>query len=345
MNSVRDDAIDEANPKYVAGLWCLRMAEGPLDAERKVELAQWLAADPANQGHLDIAVALWTETEDQANQPAMIYHRQKMLAKFRREQLRRRQWTWRAPWVPAGVAAGIAALLLAGVVLHDRPRTYKTEVGERRSFQLADGSGLSLDADTIVTVHYDGHHRDLVLKQGRANFTVAHDVSRPFAVTAGPSTVIATGTAFSVEKLGNDVRVILYQGHVRVLRSEGGRPAAQLIRTRLGADTAEHLLVPGRELVLPEAAPVGNVEDAVENTPRAWEAGQLEFTDEPLANAVERINRYASDGQVVVSPDAASIRISGAFNAGDTDAFVRGIEAVFPVQASRDGRVITLSRK
>src|SRR3546814_17339617 len=40
---------------------------------------------------------------------------------------------------------------------------------------------------------------------------------RPFSVAAAGKIVVATGTEFSVELLGRETRVILYEGHVAVL--------------------------------------------------------------------------------------------------------------------------------
>src|SRR3546814_14684556 len=43
------------------------------------------------------------------------------------------------------------------------------------------------------------------------------DPLRPFSVAAAGKIVVATGTEFSVELLGRETRVILYEGHVAVL--------------------------------------------------------------------------------------------------------------------------------
>jgi transmembrane sensor len=68
----------------------------------------------------------------------------------------------------------------------------------------------------------------------------------------------------------------------------------------------------------------------------AWEAGHLVFRDEPLGDAVLRVNRYTGR-PVVIDPSIASIRISGVFNAGDIGSFVSAVTSYFPVQASTTG--------
>ena len=62
----------------------------------------------------------------------------------------------------------------------------------------------------------------------------------------------------------------------------------------------------------------------------AWQSGKLFFNNEPLADAVVRINRYARQA-IVVDPSAAQFRISGVFNAGDADAFVEAVTSYLPV--------------
>ncbi|MEG8038613.1 FecR domain-containing protein [Sphingomonas sp. LR60] len=190
---------------------------------------------------------------------------------------------------------------------------------------------MVLDADSAVRVRFSDDRRDLTLERGRASFKVAKNPLRPFAVTSGTSVVVAVGTAFSVERLSREVRVALYEGHVAVLRDRGSGPSTQLARVSGGREPAEQALTPGRELILSD--------DTAEATLRAASigdrpgGGQLSFASEPLTVAVQRVNRYNVGKPITVSPQAADVRVSGVFNTGDTDAFVQGVVAAFPVRA------------
>ena len=79
---------------------------------------------------------------------------------------------------------------------------------------------------------------------------------------------------------------------------------------------------------------------------RAWEAGRLVFRDEPLGDAVVRVNRYTAH-PIAIDPAIASIRVSGVFNAGDIGSFVSGVTSYFPVQAStaRDNSILLQPRQ
>ncbi len=326
-----------------AAAWCLRLAEGPLNASEREAFQAWLDADAGNQARFDTVAAFWCATEEQSEQPEMIRLRETTLATYRRVQTRR----WGGDGISRRAWLAMAASLVLGVgavgwwaMAEER---YETRVGERRAVTLADGSKLSLDADTLVRVRYSSGRRRLVLERGRASFDVAKDAARPFSVRAGARTVIATGTAFSVEKLTDQVQVVLFEGHVRVVDTSG----AQVTATTAGHETgpADAGLVPGKRLVLKTGETVARLDTAPEATPRAWEAGQLEFDDEPLSIAAERMNRYATKARLDVSPDAADIRVSGVFNAGDTDIFASEVAATFGVKLSQDDRTITLSRR
>jgi transmembrane sensor len=249
-----------------------------------------------------------------------------------------RRWAW-GSWA----AAAAIVLLAIGLMLPLRNpySRYATGIGEARTVALADGSTLTLDADSAVAVHFSGERRDLTLERGRASFKVAKDPLRPFAVASGHHVVVATGTAFSVERLANEMRVSLFEGRVAVLRDVPGGHAVQLARTPGASEAAEQALTPGHELIVSDDARLASLRTAVAGDVPG--GGQLSFENEPLATAVERVNRYSVARRVQVSPEAAGIRVSGVFNAGDTEAFARGVAAAFPVRVTGSGNDILLT--
>ncbi|BEV13163.1 FecR domain-containing protein (plasmid) [Asticcacaulis sp. DW145] len=335
----------EPGHRQMAIRWCVRLSEGPLGADEGAEFSQWLTSDPLHLAEFEKALAVWDGLGAAAAEPEFIRHREKSLGHYRRAQARR--------WKTASIGRWLLPLVLAAVfalaIMAARPsvvgKPYLTQTGERRIVNLEDGSRVALDADTEVRVSYDAYHRNLTLVKGRASFTVAKDASRPFSVSSGQKTIVATGTAFSVERLKDEIRVILYEGHVRVLTANAIGSAPQMAETRTTPRAAETLLTPGKQMVLRTETNLALIRDAVELTPRAWETGQLEFVDEPLAVAVERVNRYTSSRRIIVADDAAEIPISGVFNAGEVDAFAQGVASAFPVKIEEGDNKIKLLRK
>jgi transmembrane sensor len=227
------------------------------------------------------------------------------------------------------------------------PQAFATGLGERRIVALSDGSRISLDASTIVQFAYSRDKRQLWLKQGRAKFDVAKDPLRPFSVSAANKMVVATGTSFSVECIENQVRVVLYDGHVAVLESSG-KNEPHPIDVGPKQVPVDRLLSIGNELILPAAKASGvrlepvSIEPIDPGRSLSWESGLLVFEDEPLALAIDRMNRYAKRPLVIADPSVARLRISGVFRAGDTDALVEGLAAAFGVEARQGADAISL---
>lgn len=334
-------SISPQSPDEQAARWCLAFAEGDLSPSARAAFDRWIA-DPINEQAFAEAAAVWNLVDVAATTPELVIMRRAALSDFARAT---------APWhrrIPAWAGA-IAAMLLVAIVstaIFYRPvEIYRTGIGERRIAMLADGSKLSLDADTEVDVRLSRGRRDLTLVRGRAKFDVAHDPLRPFAVAAGDKIVVATGTSFSVEMLDRKVHVLLYEGHVAVLDGHDARPVPRQGGDAVRRTAADQGLVPGKELIAPFGpAATATIAPADEQRSASWEGGQLSFDDEPLASAVERVNRYARE-KIAIDDRAAAIRVNGVFKAGDTDAFVEGVSAVGSLRASRDGERILLRKE
>ncbi|MGN6620645.1 MAG: FecR domain-containing protein, partial [Sphingomonas sp.] len=70
------------------------------------------------------------------------------------------------------------------------PTQLVSVIGQMRRIPLADGSVVTLDSDSLLSVRFDRSSRYLRLEHGRARFEVSHD-GRPFAVIAGNDRVVA----------------------------------------------------------------------------------------------------------------------------------------------------------
>lgn len=324
-----------------AGEWCVRLSTGSLTQDEQDAFDCWMADDPANAATFDRALSVWHGLQAIGDTPELIGQRADALDALRRANRQRwsRQIGGRWQWA-AGIAAALVLTLMSGLWLMSGPDEYRTGVGERRTVLLADGSRLSLDAETRVEVDYADDGRKLTLLAGRAKFDVAKDPHRPFTVTAGGRTVIATGTAFSVELLGRQLHLIVYEGKVAFI---AGKPPATPDLLAIKANPAGRAtpVTPGNELIADLAAPAGpQLVQADVARSLAWEGGQLNFVDEPLTSAVERINRYSADKIVIGGRGTADIRVDGVFNAGDSAAFAEAIADAYALRIRRgDGEI------
>jgi transmembrane sensor len=328
-----------------AAEWAVRLMDRMASKDQE-ELAAWLAADPLNGQALEEVVAAWHAVDHYAASPEIVALRETALAEGRRAPSRLRRWQARRPnWLVA--AALLLTLAGGGLWRWLTPQAFATGLGERRVVVLSDGSKISLDASTIVQFAYSHDKRQLWLKRGRAKFDVAKDPLRPFSVSAANKMVVATGTSFSVECIENQVRVVLYDGHVAVLESGGGN-APHPLEVGPRQVPVDRLLAIGNELILPANKPSGarfepvSIEPIDPGRSQSWESGLLVFEDEPLQLAIDRMNRYAQKPLVIADPAVSRLRISGVFRAGDTDALLEGLAAAFGVEARQAGDAISL---
>jgi transmembrane sensor len=330
-----------------AAAWAMRLAESELTAEQQASFDAWLDADARHGQLLEEIMGAWRSVDRYASAEPMTALREQALASARRS-MRRGSRPFMTRELIGGLIAAALVLAVAGGWLWawQTPTSYETGVGERRVVALKDGSKISLDADTVVKVRYSGDKRRLWLAHGRAKFDVAHDALRPFSVTAADKMVVATGTAFSVELINAQVRVVLYEGHVAVLKRDvqGGKSdTSRETPIELGGTPAERLLTPGKELIMPERSPAqlaaqeAMVEPTDPERSLSWEGGLLVFNDEPLDIVVQRMNRYALKPLSVGNAATGRLRISGVFPAGDTESLVQGLALGFGVRARTSG--------
>jgi transmembrane sensor len=203
---------------------------------------------------------------------------------------------------------------------------------------MTDGSHVTLNTDSAIRVAVTDRERSVQLERGEAFFDVARDPHRPFIVRAGDKRIVVLGTQFSVRRDGDEVRVAVAEGKVRLEDESGNASAAAIERSsKAGAasvgDARESLVLEaggiarmGGQSVLVQSQPVPDVEDAL-----SWRSGFVIFRNVDLAHAVAEFNRYNGRKIVIQDADVGDIRLSGKFKATNFDAFVRLLEEGFPI--------------
>lgn len=331
-----------------AAAWWLKLqaSEGHLTAEEGDAFDAWLAADPANDVALQRCATAWNRLEGFAAAPEMVALRADALEHMRRANQRRWAKPFRLEKLAYATAAAVVLSIGGGAwyLNMSGAQHLATGMGERRVLALSDGSHVSMDAETQVAATLSRDQRRLRIDAGRAKFEVAAEPDRPFTVEAGGHIVVATGTSFSTERVDGKLHVIVYEGKVVVLNGAMPDPRTLLaLRTHPTTDVVA--LMPGQEFVISDGKSRGVVRDDVPGS-SSWEAGMLEFIEEPLSDAVAQLNRYSTEAMVVADARAAAIKVDGVFKAGQTDAFLEAMSRVYPVRTRRreDGTIEIRSR-
>ena len=241
------------------------------------------------------------------------------------------------------VFAGIAASLLVVVAIaggfawrayaHVDRAGWQTAVGATQVVRLPDGSTATLGSKTDLHMAFSRGERDLELTRGEAFFDVAHDAARPFVVRANGYRVTAVGTRFDVRRDAGQLRVVVTRGLVRLQSAhDPARPPAMLPAGSIATVAGDDVAI--------SRVPVDEAREAL-----SWRSGFVVFHRTPLAEAVREFNRYNARQIVIADPSLDALRIGGNFKLDNSDAFVRLMQAVFPVQAEQRGREIVLTRR
>jgi transmembrane sensor len=303
----------------------VRLADANVSSTLEFETWQ---RDPANRKAWEKIAQAWDSFDAVADTTELAAARRAALEDARRARDRLTATRLMRPL--GALAAAILVLVVVGSAGYwwlNKPDDYRTAIGQRRVITLADGSKLSLDSNSEVTVRYRTHERSLHLLRGQARFDVAHDKSRPFTVLAGNQKVIATGTVFNIELTGRQVLVTLIEGHVVVLNESGtaegvGNPSWP---ARIALRAGEQLKA--GPAVTPEVSQA-NIQQVT-----AWTIGQLIFDNEPLSSVIKQVNRYSDTHIVINDPKIGEMKISGVFNAGDAAGFVEIVSRYLPIKA------------
>ncbi|WP_447728605.1 FecR family protein [Sphingomonas koreensis] len=295
-----------------ASAWLARL-HGPRGGDARGALQDWLKADPAHQEAFERATELWDLL------PGAVAP----------EEAPQRSISRR--FVPLAIAASLAVVIGAGTMtaLLNQPLTFDTRIGEQRTAALDDGSRVSLNTDSHVTVKFARDEREVSLDRGEAMFDVAHDAARPFVVMAGDERIKALGTSFVVRRDGDRVRVTLLSGKVEVVRM-GERP--QLLA----------VLAPGERIsATPDAVPM--LDRPLLDSITAWRRGELRFRDTPLSEAVAEVNRYGRQRVIVNDARLASLPISGVFATDDPAEFAAAVAQLHGLRLQREGEAVLLT--
>ena len=295
----------------VAAQWYARLHSGvATDADRSA-WNDWLVADP---DHLQAWQRMAAVGEQMASVPGALAS-----PALRGADLSRRQVV-RSVLLLAS-ASSIGWLGWRSEISQSLVADFRTDVGERREFRLADGSSLLLNTDTSVNLRFDGKQRVLELLSGEILVTTAADPSqRPFKVLTRHGEVLALGTRFIVRSQTPGGEVAVLEKAVQVRPAGGGA----MVRLEAGQSMAFNARSVGT--LRRNDASVG-----------AWQQGSIIAIDRPLGELLADISRYRS-GVLRCDPRISQLKVSGAFPIDNTDRALAALESGLSLRVTRYSR-------
>jgi len=313
----------------LAAQWHTRLAAQDCSARDRANFERWLASDAAHGVAFAAVQATAARVSEAGSTDARLQElADAAFAATASKPALRPAWLSKAPLaLAAGVLLLVTALPFIGEIQRVVAPTvaYSTAAGETRSVTLSDGSTVSLDVASTIEVRLSEHERAISLTTGRAYFKVAHDASRPFAVTAQNVRTVALGTQFQVQDSRDQVTVTLLEGSVLVSDVAAAQPQWQ------------QRLTPGQQLRIAAGAAAPERRVVNQAVAASWLRGRHVFEATPLAEAIEEINRYSARKLRLGDPSLAELQIGGNFIAGDSESIAAAISAALPVEVVQGG--------
>lgn len=319
------DPRPSATIKTQATDWWIRLDSGEFDQQQYQSFQHWLNADPSHAIAFADVTKLWGELD--ALKPLFAA----------RAASRQKPRTIQSRWISTrfsprfahwstGLAVCCLLFWLSPLGLPLRA-DFHTGVGEIRRIQLSDGSSVTLNSDSALSVSIDAGVRNLDLLQGEALFQVSPDKNRPFRVHAGNGSVTALGTAFNI-RLGTRGTEVTVTEHSVEVTLDRGMQASRLEE--------------GQSLTFDSRHGIGAAQIADTGAITAWQRGKLIFQDKSLGEVIAELNRYHHGYLLISDVSIAQRRVNGVFNTRDTLAVLDALQASLQIKSTRIGDYLIL---
>ncbi len=328
MTSVdrKSHGVARRRARAEASAWVVRLHGPHRSVGLEASFREWLAADPEHARQFERVTDVWDAGP------------QVPISGLPRMRARRRLPVSRI-WAAAASIA-LVCLVVAYFFVGVRSGTvYRNGIGPLRVIQLADGSRISLDAQSEVRVAYSETERRVQLEFGDAYFQVSHNPGWPFVVVAGKHQITDIGTAFMVRHGPGRTAVTLLEGRVAV--SSRPVPARGAEGNGVGSSRAAPIvLAPGQRLTLARDRPP-QLDLPPTNDVTAWLRGEIMLDDTPLTQVVATLNRYDTTALGIDDPRVSHLRVSGIYHTGNNREFAVLLEKLYGVPfADRGGRIV-----
>ena len=319
------DPIEE-----IAEDWVIQMKTTRLSLTDSARFDAWISADPRHRAAYDEVFAFWDGVEPLREEMLMAAE-----AHIREES--------KVPPLPfrrrvsrlALMGALAASLAFASIIGTDLTvgmlADHQTAVGEQAQILLPDGSKVSLNTDSAISVDFSGGQRRIALLRGEAEFDVVHDPNSPFTVDAVDGRTTVIGTVFNIRDFGDQASVTVSEGQVRVASPEEG--GAGLVK-----------LSAGEKVVYQSGEAPGAIVKVDLYAERAWRDRFVSLKNVPLADALAEIDRYKPGRIVLLANDQADEHVSVRLSLDTLDTGINAMAATIGLRVTRIGSYLTILR-
>lgn len=273
--------------------WLARLNSARFTLAEEKEFMHWLDASALNQAAYIKAENLWqrgaalARVEEPEEKPSWF------------------QLLWAPQWALASVCLFAVAIGLVSYLNRDTAYSYQTAMGEQRSFQLQDGSQVTLNTNSQLDLKFNRKSRIASLTQGEVFFDVKRD-SRPFDVVTHQGVVRVLGTHFSVYQSASDTLVTVIEGTVA------------LGQLSSAADFQPAMVLQANQRLTMQQALAGQAPETLNaSVALAWRKKQLVFQNQSLNQIVAELKRYYPETIDLASPELGERQITAVIQLTD----------------------------
>jgi transmembrane sensor len=304
--------------------WLTKLNSPQLTSAQEQEFMQWLESSPLHQAAYIKAEQLWERGAVLARLP---------------EASKTSMWQFEYWGISTkGFAVACSFLLIAMLGLFSfltktSHVTYQTAMGEVRDVQLQDGSHITINTNSQLSVELSRKKRIVYLTQGEVFFDVKKD-GRPFEVVTQFGVVRVVGTRFSVYQLAADAMVTVAEGRVALGKA-----------LKFEDEFVPAIVLQADQRLSLQSARSGKPAESVKATAAlAWRKKQLVFKGERLSEIIIELARYFPETIVLATPELGDKEITAVIQLSDLKTTLQALSQSLNIEAKFDasGRSVTL---
>ncbi len=305
------------------------------------QLDRWRAESSENEQAYSTFISLWNETCEPKTptlRPAPTLEeivREGDARRARSQARAARRAVLRSPWAGYGLTAAAVAVVIFFTLRSDAERGSSTHglvpvessssPGDIMTLGLSDGSVVRMMPETRVEFPATEDRREVVL-EGRAFFAVAAGPI-PFVIRTRMGEVTVHGTRFEVLTNGDELRLVVVEGRVR-LEGESGF-------AEVGPGQVAYLVLGSSPRVVDHS----DVWSVLE-----WADGLLVYEATPLSMVAEELGRYFGRDVTIVDEALGRLRITAWFEDESLEEVISAVCLVAGVTCELSEAEVTIGR-
>jgi transmembrane sensor len=310
----------DASQRYVenqAMEWLVKLNNPNLSDADIETFNQWLAESPMHQAAYIKAEQIWVTSEKLVTNPSPKFNV--------------RTWQY--------ALASLVIVLCIGLYQYQLNSTtgyeFYTAIGEQKTFDLVDGSKVTLNNQSKLTFSINNNSRKVQLESGEVLFHVTADVNRPFDIETHDGMIRVVGTTFSVNRYSESTLVTVVEGRVAL----GQKPLAS------DSFVASQVLNQSQQQTLPDAIKGVEPKQVDVKTELSWREKRLVVRDEPLSAVVSYLEKSFPVKFNISSKELSDKRITAVLDLSNLEQVLLVLETSLSLKVERESDLIRLSEK